>query len=69
MSWTNNKLSVFCAALSALLCNAASANIEPSSYDAKSIAAGTKLPSLAPTAKSNPTSDLGQSPVSSARCA
>jgi hypothetical protein len=41
MSWTNNKLSVFCAALSALLCNAASANIEPSSYDAKSIAAGT----------------------------
>jgi len=41
MSWTNNKLSVFCAVLSALLCNAASANIEPSSYDAKSIAAGT----------------------------
>lgn len=41
MSWTNKTVVWVSLALSGLLCNAASANIEPSSYDAKSIAAGT----------------------------
>jgi long-subunit fatty acid transport protein len=41
MIGTKERLAAACVALSALFCNGAAANIEPSSYDAKSIAAGT----------------------------
>jgi len=38
---TKTKLGGLCALLASLVCNGATANIEPSSYDAKSIGAGT----------------------------
>lgn len=41
MNGTKNQLAGLCVVLSVWVCNGASANIEPSSYDAKSIAAGT----------------------------
>lgn len=41
MTEMNRRLGAWCLVMSTLLCNGADANIEPSSYDAKSIGAGT----------------------------
>jgi hypothetical protein len=41
MNEMKNRLACLCVVLSTFVCHGASANIEPSSYDAKSIGAGT----------------------------